>query len=410
MDQRRFDQLAQALASTKSRRGVLAVTAAGILASLRPNTSAATTGDDCGAGFEFCDGACHYVATSHDHCGSCGNDCGDLVCIDGACATCESNGQTTCYDPIGEANYCADLDTSWNDCGECGNRCTTGPCENGVCVSTADCDEGFTECMGECVDLQSNVFHCGVCSHACMGVPGPGQDSIGMCVEGSCEIICLEGFTACPGDPVDVCADLSSDPEHCGACGNVCANGTCVDGACEDVPAEVVTEESGKGDAFSSLSDLGSFVRLVEGTSLALMRQGLAAFPADAFVGLPNDTRTRLGKIRDHDKAHLQAFEDLPELSVTDPAPEPVFAFADVDDFIARAYALKQATTAAYVLMLRATTITDDVFTLVSEIATVEGRHAAWLAVRSGNVAFTDPTERPLSRAEIEAELAALSA
>jgi len=43
---------------------------------------------------------------------------------------------------------------------------------------------------------------------------------------------CAEPFTACDGR----CVDLSSDPSHCGACGNGCPDGLCVDGTCPGTP------------------------------------------------------------------------------------------------------------------------------------------------------------------------------
>jgi hypothetical protein len=409
MDEQRFDRLAQALAGSKSRRSVIAAAAAGVFASAFGRGSASAQ-SDCPAGYAFCEGICRFLENDYNHCGECGNSCGDAACIDSACAPCETIGQTTCWDPIGETNYCADLTTSWIDCGECGNRCTTGPCENGICVSTADCDEGLTECMGQCVDLQTSVYHCGACGNACMGVPPEGQSSIGVCIEGGCQIVCNEGWTACPGDPVDFCAFLGTDNDNCGQCGLVCEPGsTCVKGVCEN-PDETTggtIEESDR--EFSGLPDALAFALRVEDVSLALFRQGLAQLPSESFTELPGDTRTRIGKLRDHDKAHVELLEAL--IAGTQTSPEriatPTFTFTGPDDLLERAHQLKELTTAAYALLIPS--LGDPAITAdMVGIAIVEGRHAAWLATRTGNLAFDEPTTAVMSRAEIEEGLAAL--
>jgi hypothetical protein len=65
-------------------------------------------------------------------------------------------------------------------------------------------------------------------------VPGPGQSSIGQCVNGQCEIVCEPGYYNCDGLR---CSDLLSDPLHCGACGNACGPGEgCVNGQCVGGP------------------------------------------------------------------------------------------------------------------------------------------------------------------------------
>jgi hypothetical protein len=46
---------------------------------------------------------------------------------------------------------------------------------------------------------------------------------------GSCD--CAEGRTRCG----DACADVTSDPEHCGRCDRSCLGGTCTDGRCQPV-------------------------------------------------------------------------------------------------------------------------------------------------------------------------------
>ena len=71
-----------------------------------------------------------------------------------------------------------------------------------------------------CVNLTSDAQHCGACGNACP--------------EG---IACVAGACACPGQTElceGACVDTGSNPQHCGSCGvacdpgAVCSNGMCV--------------------------------------------------------------------------------------------------------------------------------------------------------------------------------------
>lgn len=234
-----IDAFARLAGKGTSRRQLFrfALGALGGLALVRREAAAQ---DSCTAPFIYCDGMCVYSLTSNEHCGACNSACGDLVCVEGVCTACEEIGLTTCEDAIGGGLYCADLTNDLN-CGACGNLCTTGPCVDGMCTSTVDCEPGFTECWGQCVDLQTDTFHCGTCFIQCAGEAGPGESSIGVCVAGECQVTCLPDYTMCG----ERCFDLSSDPANCGACGAACASGSCVDGTCGDSGS---TDDTDGGD------------------------------------------------------------------------------------------------------------------------------------------------------------------
>ena len=105
-------------------------------------------------------------------------------------------------------------------------------------VVVVECDGASENCDGECADLTSDPDNCGVCGNAC-------GDGVG-CNQGSC------GVTACVAPDVECngeCADLLHDHDNCGGCGVdcealFCENGNCVeacapsltpcDGACVD--------------------------------------------------------------------------------------------------------------------------------------------------------------------------------
>ena len=237
MEPQTVDTLARLIARRASRRQLLRA-GLGFLAGSALLQQRTAAEDVCNAPFILCDDTCDYSLTSNEHCGMCDHACADLVCIDGVCSSCEAIGMTTCDDPFDGNLYCADLSTDLH-CGSCGNVCTTGPCVDGTCSSTVECEIGFTECWGTCVDLQTDTFHCGTCFIACAGEAGPGESSIGECVAGVCQLTCLQGYTMCD----DGCRDLSADPSNCGACGNLCTSAACLDGICTEAAGDDETDD-----------------------------------------------------------------------------------------------------------------------------------------------------------------------
>jgi hypothetical protein len=141
-------------------------------------------GSDCnitrGAG--MCDGhTCTYLMADNANCGACGFPCPEgLTCSQGKCR--DNKGLVTC--PSGEADcggVCAELKTNPYHCGTCETRCTSGQtCVEGVCTSglattfttvttggqasgVATCPAGQTLCNNMCTDLQSDKDNCGAC-------------------------------------------------------------------------------------------------------------------------------------------------------------------------------------------------------------------------------------------------------
>jgi hypothetical protein len=119
---------------------------------------------------------------------------------------------------------CVNASTDAQHCGGCGNRCGNGQaCVGGACVSTGPvtCPAGQVRCGGGCVDLTSDEAHCGGCGQACQG-----------------DLTCLDGTCGC-ADASDtkcgnLCVDTQSDNGHCGQCGQACGTGKrCQGGQCE---------------------------------------------------------------------------------------------------------------------------------------------------------------------------------
>ena len=147
--------------------------------------------------------------------------------------------------PAGEIycnGQCMDLSGDAQNCGLCGNRCPPGSdCVSGVCTEAAGsftgtavgCPTGEIYCNGRCADLSSDTQNCGLCGNRCP----PGS----ACVSGVCtrtsgagttgvgSACCPDGDTNCNGQ----CVNLLTDTQSCGRCGRACPEGTkCIDGAC----------------------------------------------------------------------------------------------------------------------------------------------------------------------------------
>ena len=179
----------------------------------------------CAAGFGDCDGdpanGCEAPLTTLTHCGRCGNTCptagATVTCAAGACTGACATGRGNCDGVL--ANGCeADLTADATNCGACGMACVAGRrCSGGVCMAT--CAAGETPCGTSCVNVATNVRHCGACDRAC-AVAGVGTPT---CAAGVCGVACPAGQGDCDGDPADGCeVSLAGNVSHCNACGTTC--------------------------------------------------------------------------------------------------------------------------------------------------------------------------------------------
>lgn len=183
-------------------------------------------------------GALISLATS-----ACGDDsgaAGDASVDSGGVASCrpgETNFDGECADPRTSVKHCGTAEAAV-ECtapSDADPVCIDGECSI-VCHSGSDADGGVdggadggvvekTACDNVCVDLSSDLENCGACGTACHD-PDNG-DAI---CDGACGIACEPGYSECGME----CYNLLVDGDHCGdcdtACGNneVCANGTCV--------------------------------------------------------------------------------------------------------------------------------------------------------------------------------------
>ena len=90
----------------------------------------------------------------------------------------------------------------------------------GCCPFNPDVPEQLN-CNGTCVDYLHDPSNCGACGNVC----GDGT----CCTDGNCVSLCDPGQIYCNGE----CRDPQNDNDNCGACGNTCGEGSCcVAGAC----------------------------------------------------------------------------------------------------------------------------------------------------------------------------------
>lgn len=137
---------------------------------------------------------------------------------------CAAEGLTDCGD-----GTCIDTQNDSNNCGACGEVCEGGAtCVQGNCEVVCPADQ--INCDGTCIDPQNNDQYCGAVGECEGGNQGETCEGGYSCVEGSCA--CASPYFECADD---VCVNLDTDIAHCGACFNPCPgdatgcmNGTCV--------------------------------------------------------------------------------------------------------------------------------------------------------------------------------------
>ena len=115
-------------------------------------------------------------------------------------------------------------------------RCSLAPhgqvCSAGTCQLS--CQQGLVNCWGRCIDPSTDRSYCGA-SGTCDADAGAGAvcGSGEICSGGTCQVSCASPLSACPAVSINpaYCANLDTDRDNCGMCGNACPVGGLCTGA-----------------------------------------------------------------------------------------------------------------------------------------------------------------------------------
>ncbi|MBI2395525.1 MAG: hypothetical protein HYV09_38520 [Deltaproteobacteria bacterium] len=186
-----------------------------------------------------CDVATHTCVecTKDDHCAP-GYLCVGNVCSKGCSSSkpCPT-GETCC------TGACVDVASNLDHCGKCGEKCSvtsgSAKCEAGACAvascsgTLADCDKDYSN--GCEVDTATSLTSCGACGTNCE----PAHATGAACTSSTCGYgACESPWADCDGNAANGCEwSVASDTANCGSCGNACpavanATSTCSSGTC----------------------------------------------------------------------------------------------------------------------------------------------------------------------------------
>jgi hypothetical protein len=206
-----------------------------------------------------------------------------------------------------------DLNSDPDNCGFCGNVCSfpgaVGICEAGVCV-LGPCASGFADCDGDPANAcETNIAgdpdNCSACGVACSFT-----NADPLCVGGVCQMgACWPGWGDCDADPANGCeVDLTTDPNHCGACGNLCilpnASGVCAGATCQVGQCNPLFDDC---DLISSSLRATPPTGTVTAPTPTVARPICARSPTAAHAGLPAACPTPPNRARREPARSLRA-------------------------------------------------------------------------------------------------------
>lgn len=202
----------------------------------------------CPVGWADCDGdsgnGCEvHVSDDSNNCGACHRVCdGDhasVSCEQGVCilscdsgfADCDGDGANGCEADLGSVDHCLACGTVCEDKEHASATCGASGCGHQCEAGWEDCDQDADN--GCEAQLSSNADHCGACGASCPSRPNAAP----ACNAGQCDISCLGVFENCDGQLGNGCeANVQDNASHCGGCGKACGDHqgvpSCSSGVC----------------------------------------------------------------------------------------------------------------------------------------------------------------------------------
>lgn len=216
-------------------------------------------GGTCASGFEACGHVCVDPLSDPNHCGGCGVVCSpSLACVAGSCegpaqadaaARPDSPGVVV---PDAGADALADHDGAAEAALDAGDADAAEPHAEAMVEASPESGEGAAEASADAAgDAPAEASPDAQQQEATAPCTGP-LDTPQQC--GACEIKCEGetpecrplgdgGFACAPmcEPPLqmcdDTCADVLSDPNHCGSCDHGCLSDLCIAGVCHGATA-----------------------------------------------------------------------------------------------------------------------------------------------------------------------------
>ncbi|MFA5625420.1 MAG: hypothetical protein WC966_10270 [Bradymonadales bacterium] len=219
-----------------------------------------------GSGVIYCDGICIDPDTSKTYCGAKGNckgtienednykgqTCvGDEICLNGLCQcpgsgmiSCNVDGTVKCIDPLSNDDFCGaqmgcvgaqkcttDADGNISKC--VNGKCLVLSCTNNKQLCPELDQNGIATGQNVCRDLFSDKNHCGACNFECNSSKYPNTKlAEPACAGGICQYDCNNAYENCGSVVEPLClshGDMTTNHQHCGQCNVNCLTGAGID-------------------------------------------------------------------------------------------------------------------------------------------------------------------------------------